>query len=193
MKKRLIIIGSIILVILLMAFFFYSKDNFRFKLEYELVNKVELSNGKKIKVDIPIDNRVKYVKSGKELINILKNGSGIVYMGYSTCPWCRNAVPVLIDAVIKNNVDRLYYADIHHIDLNDVGEELFKTLDEYLKVKDDGTKVLAVPDVYAVKNGKILSHHRGCVEDYKNPFKGMTSKQKKELYDIYTDMIMEVK
>lgn len=192
MKKKWIIIGSIILAFLLIALYFNSKDNFRFKFEYEIVNKIELTNGKKIKVDIPIENRIKYIKSDKELLDFFKNETGIIYFGYSTCPWCRNALPVLIDSIIENDIQTLYYVDIHAFDFSKIHKELYEILDEYLKVTDDGEKVLAVPDVYALKNGKIVGHHRGCVEGYKNPYKGMTDKQITELKKIYTDMIKEM-
>lgn len=188
MKKSLIIVGIIILFLVIIGFYCYSRDNIRFKLSYELVNKMELTNGKKIKVSIPINNRVKYLREA-ELIDFFKNGTGIIYMGYSTCPWCRNAIPVLIDTVLENDVDTLYYIDSHSISSKKVIKELYAILDEYLKVIDDGTKVLSVPDVYTVKNGTIVGHHRGCVEDYNNPYKGMNDKQIKELKAIYKEMI----
>ena len=193
MKRRFIILGTIILIIVLLGIFCYSKDNIRLKLDYELINKVELAKNKKIKVNIPIDNRVKYVKSGKELIKLLKTGTGIIYMGYETCPWCRNALPVLIDSVTSNNLNEFYYVDIHDVSFSDVKDELYEVFDSYLKVKDDGEKVLAVPDVYAIKNGKIFSHHRGCVESYNNPFKKMNDEEINELRSIYNEMIKEIK
>ena len=193
MQKRYIIIGVILLFFLVIGFICYSKDNIRFKFSYELVNKVELAKNKKIKINIPIDNRVKYIKNGTELIDLFKNGTGIIYMGYETCPWCRNAVPVLIDSVISNNLDTIYYLNIHDVDISSVKDELYKILDEYLKVTDNSEKVLAVPDVYAIKNGKIVAHHRGCVEGYKNPYKKMNNEQIDELKDIYNKMIKEIK
>ncbi len=192
MKKRIIIICSIVLIFVLIGIFCYSKDNIRLKIDYELVNKVELANNKKIKIDIPIDNRVKYIKSGKELINFFKSGTGIIYIGYETCPWCRNALPVLIDSVISNDLDKFYYFNIHNVSVSGVKDELYEILDDYLRVNDDLEKVIAVPDVYAVKNGNIVAHHRGCVEGYKNPFKKMNETQVSELKNIYDEMIKEI-
>lgn len=193
MKKKWIIIGSIILVFLLIGLYFNSKDNFRFKFEYEIINRVELSNGKKIIVNIPLDNRVKYVKSADELMQLFKEKTGVLYFGYSTCPWCRNALPVLIDSILDNDIDVLYYVDIKAFDFSKKSKEIYEILDEYLKVKDDGEKVLAVPDVYVLKNGNIVAHHRSCVESYKNPYKGMNEEQIAELKSIYDSMIKEIK
>lgn len=193
MKKKLIIISLIVLFILIIGIYCYSKDNIRLKLDYEMINQVELSKNKKIKVNIPINNHVKYIKSGKELINVFKSGTGIIYMGYETCPWCRNALPVLIDSIISNDVKNFYYFDIHNVSIKDVKDELYEILDSYLKVNDEGNKVIAVPDVYALKNGKIVSHHRGCVDGYKNPYNKMNDEQVKELKNIYDQMIKETK
>ena len=193
MKKRWIIVGSIILVFLLLGLYFNSKDNFRFKFEYEMINRVELSNGKKIKVSIPLENRVKYIKKYDDLIAFFKEKTGVLYFGYSTCPWCRNAIPVLIDSVIENDITTLYYVDIKAFDFSKIKDELYVILDEYLKVNNNGEKVLAVPDVYVVKDGKIVAHHRGCVESYKNPYKGMNEDEIDELKNIYNDMLKEIK
>lgn len=193
MKRKIIIIGVICLFLIIIGVFCYSKDNIKLKLDYEMINKVDFAKNKKIKVNIPIDNRVKYIKSGKELIEILTTKTCIVYMGYETCPWCRNALPVLIDSIISNDVKDFYYFNIHDVSINEEKDELYEILANYLKVKDDGTKVIAVPDVYAIKNGKIVSHHRGCVEGYKNPYKKMNDEQVSELKTIYDTMVKEIK
>lgn len=192
MKKKWIIIGSIILFLLLVGLYCYSRDNIRFKISYEFINRVEYNNGKKIKVSIPIDNKVKYINENK-LISVLKEGTGVIYMGYPTCPWCRNSIPILIDSIKNNDIDTLYYVDIHKVNLSKVKDELYKILDQYLKETEDGDKVIAVPDVYVVKKGVIVGHHRGTVDSYKNPYKAMSEKQKKELKSIYDNMIKEIK
>ena len=193
MKKKWIIIGIITLVLLLIGVYCYNKDNLRFKFEYEMINRVELSNGKKIKVSIPLENRVKYIKKYDDLIAFFKEKTGVLYFGYSTCPWCRNAIPVLIDSVIENDITTLYYVDIKAFDFSKIKDELYVILDEYLKVNNNGEKVLAVPDVYVVKDGKIVAHHSGCVESYKNPYKGMNEDEIDELKNIYNDMLKEIK
>ena len=138
-----------------------------------------------------MENRIKYIGE-EEVIKLLKTGTGVIYFGYSTCPWCRNSAPILIDVVKKNNIDTIYYVDTHKVQFNNI-EELYKILDTYLKEDEDGNKGLSLPDVYVVKNGKIKGHHIGTVESYKNPTKGMNKEQKKELRKIYTDLIKELK
>lgn len=192
MKKKYIIIGFILLIFILMIIVICNNDAVRFKLSYEYMNIVEYNNGKTIKIDIPLDNRIKYLK-GKQVIDTFKNKTGIIYLGYNSCPWCRNIVEPLIEVAKEEKVNTIYYVNTHD-DLDDIKEDLFQILDDYLRVDDDtNQKRLAVPDVYFVKNGKIMSHHIGTVDSYKNPYEKMTSSQKEELKEIYRNGIEAIK
>lgn len=192
MKKKIIMISVILILFIILGIVFYSNDSIRFKISYEYINQVEYNNGKKIKVSIPWDNRVKYL-SEKEVLTFLKEKTGILYFGYNTCPWCRNAVPILIDTIKENNIDTIYYADIHKLDISSMKEELFSILDGYLETNEEGEIGLAVPDVYFIKNGKIIGHHLGTVDSYHNPYLGMTEREKQELSDIYQNFIEEMR
>lgn len=192
MKKKMIC-GSIIVLMLLVLIgvILYQNDSFRFKISYEYINYAEYNNGKKIKVSIPWNNPIKYI-SEKEVINFFKEGTGILYFGYNTCPWCRNAIPVLIEASQSQEIDTIYYADIHHLNLSSIRKELYQILDSYLEEDEEGNKILAVPDVYFVKEGEILGQHRGTVDSYYNPYQEMKPEEKKELLNIYQEYIKEI-
>lgn len=195
MKKKKIILITICLFLILIlgiGIYCYQNDSIRFKLSYEYINYIEYNNGKKIKISIPWDNGIKYL-SEEEILTFLETGTGILYFGYNTCPWCRNSVPILIDAAKQNNIDTIYYADIHQLDISSIREGLYKILADYLEENEEGQKVLAVPDVYFIENGTIIGHHRGTVESYHNPYNGMTEEQKEELTDIYQKWIEEMK
>lgn len=192
MKKKILIITVIIVIISIVAIITYTDDELHFKISYEYINYIEYNNGKKIKVSIPANNKIKYV-SNTELLDILNKQTGIVYFGYNTCPWCRNAVPILIDAIKKNNIETIYYADIHKLKLSSIKEELYSKLSQYLHEDNEGEKVLAVPGVYFLVNGEIVCNHTGTVESYHNPYNKMTKKQQEELLDIYDKCIKEMK
>lgn len=192
MKKKILIITVIIVIISIVAIITYTDDELHFKISYEYINYIEYDNGKKIKVSIPANNKIKYV-SNTELLDILNKQTGIVYFGYNTCPWCRNAVPILIDAVKKNNIETIYYADIHKLKLSSIKEELYSKLSQYLHEDNEGEKVLAVPGVYFLVDGEIVCNHTGTVESYHNPYNKMTKKQQEELLDIYDKCIKEMK
>lgn len=192
MKKKLIIISCILLLLGIIGLILYSNDSIRFKISYEYINMMEYDNGKRIEVDIPLDNRVKYLDEGN-VLTYLKEKTGVFYFGYNTCPWCRNIVPVLIDTVKENDIDTIYYVDTHSLDLTSTKDELFSFLGDNLRSDEDGEKILAVPDVYFIKNGKIIGHHLGTVDGYYNPYKGMSGSEKEELASIYEGFIKEMK
>lgn len=192
MKNKIIIIISIIISIVILSSIVYHNDQLRFKISYEYINYMEYNNGKKIKISVPFDNRIKYI-SNIELLDVLNNKTGIIYFGYNTCPWCRNVVPILIEAIRINNLETIYYADIHKLRLSDIREELYNKLDSYLSINDEGNKALAVPAVYFVVDGKIVCNYTGVVDSYNNPYEKMSKVQQRELLDIYNNCIEEMK
>lgn len=102
-------------------------DAVRFKNEYESLNNKTSISEKKIKsLKISSKNPIKY-SDYDEIIDVIKNKSGVIYLGYPDCPWCRTAVPVLLEAAKDYNIDTIYY----------------------LNIKDDR-------DYYEVKDGKVV-------------------------------------
>ena len=184
MKKKIIIIIPIMIILVsIICFVTYQDDQLKFKLSYEYINYIEYDNGKKIKVSIPSNNKIKYV-SNTEILDILDSKTGIIYFGYNTCPWCRNAAPILIEAAKENNIETIYYADIHKLKLSNIREELYNKLDSYLSINEEGKKALAVPAVYFVVDGNIVCNHTGTVDSYHNPYNKMTTEQEQELLNI---------
>lgn len=182
-KKIIIVITSIIIILTVLVIVIFVNDELRFKLSYEYINYMEYDNGKTIKVNIPLNNNIKYLQDD-EIIDFLKSGTGIIYFGYNTCPWCRNIIEILLETANEKDVNTIYYVNTHD-DLSKIKDELYELLDEYLKEDDKLNKRLSVPDVYFVKNGKIITHHVGTVDGYKNPYSGMNDSQINELKDIY--------
>ena len=84
-----------------------NEDAIKFKEEYEAVNEKENS----IKIEIDEKNPIVYADYDK-LLEIINNGTGIIYLGFPECPWCRNALPVLFDVAKDNNVELIYYMNI---------------------------------------------------------------------------------
>ena len=82
-------------------------DSIKFKEEYEAVNDKENS----IKIEIDKQNPIVYADYDK-LLEIINNGTGIIYLGFPECPWCRNALPVLFDVAKDNDVEIIYYMNI---------------------------------------------------------------------------------
>lgn len=161
-------------------------DTSKFKTEYE-----EGNNG--IIVNVSDDDKIKYV-TPSEVLNILTFGTGIIYFGRPTCPWCRNVVPVLLEVARTNNLT-VNYLNPGEITGDDVKDyvKVKEALDSYLDYDEDGTKSLHIPDVYFVYNGKILGHHLSTVSSQDDPYTALTSSQKQELINIYNSYIEQMK
>ena len=125
--------------------------------------------------------------------------SGILYYGKVGCPWCERAVPIL-NAVAKDNNISIYYIDANKGmgETRTEREENYKNLSKYIsdsfQEDSNGKKGMFVPDVIAVKNGKMVAYHVSLVDDYDiNKNDQLSESQKQELYNIYQQMINATK
>ena len=121
MKKSSVVI--IILVLIFTVFLgikylsesekYLSADAIKFKEEYEKLNgEINTSNSKKYpEVKISEDNVVKY-SSYDEVLEILQTGTGIIYLGFPECQWCRSLVTVLMTAANETEMNVVYYLNI---------------------------------------------------------------------------------
>ena len=189
-------------------------DAIKFKEEYEKLNNEKVGEFTYSKIDIKEDNPFVYADA-KDVVNTLKNGTGLIYMGFSSCPWCRNAVNVLQHV----NMDKIMYLDIK--DLRDTYEvvdgNLKKTKDgtkEYYELLDilkdilpdyeiekDGVtynaneKRIYVPLVIGVKEGKIVGYQLDTVtlNEGQTAFDALTEKQQSDLKLIYDEIVSKIK
>lgn len=126
--KYIKILLVVIMIFMITACGNKESDAIKFKNEYESLNGKNSKNGThKIKsLKISEDNPIKYA-TYDEVINVIKKGTGIIYLGFPECPWCRSALPVLLESAKDYKIDTIYYINIH----------------------DDR-------DYYEVKNGKLV-------------------------------------
>ena len=122
-----------------------------------------------------------------EAVDILENGTGVIYYGYPDCPWCEKAVPELNTTATQEDV-YIYYVNVK---LPFEPEEYNKTRELTGKFQEDTDKYY-VPFVVAAKDGEVVDGHLLLVDGY-SPSKEMTKEQKQELRDIYKDLINKTK
>jgi len=110
-EKALLILLPILCAV--MAIISYIKvanietDAIKFKEEYEALNEKEGY----IELDIDKSNPIEYADYDK-LLEVIDNGTAIIYLGFPECPWCRNALPVLFDVAKDKEVEVIYYMNI---------------------------------------------------------------------------------
>lgn len=184
-----------------------TEDEKKFKKEYEDLN----SNKDIVQVSIEEDNGIIYASYDK-IHEILTKGTGVIYFGFPECPWCRNAIPMLIQAASNQGLDDIYYFNALDIrdkkSLDDDGniitekegtEEYYELIDilgdylgAYSGLNDESIKRLYFPTVVFVKDGKILGSHIGTVASQTNPKIPLDEKQKEELVNIYMGYISKI-
>ena len=117
-------------------------DALKFKEEYEVLNNKKNDFGKTYKeLSISKSNPIKY-SSYEEILDIIENKTGIIYLGYPECPWCRTAIEVLFEAAKDYEIDTIYYLNM-------------KNERDYYEVKDD--KLVLKKD----ENGKEIKGTEG--------------------------------
>lgn len=223
-KKQLLkiaIAAVVIIAIIFVATLVKSNltDGAKFKKEYEKYNGVSSPSGKFYQnLSIDKDNKVKYATM-EEALEVIKDGTGLIYFGYPNCPWCRGMVPTLLEVVDCSCLENLLYVDM--TDLRDVYEvkddeivrtkeasdtyyelltELEEYLDDYIITDEDGIeynaeeKRIYLPLVVAVKNGEVVGAHTGTVELplEQSPYDALTETQLSELSVIFSELIEEM-
>lgn len=168
MKKKILIIGSIVLALAIIGagVFFYLKDN---KEEVKPDNVKFMEEYGTVKED-----NVFVYRTPKEIIKILENGTGIVYLGFPECPWCKSYVTYLNEVAKENKVKKIYYLNILEDRKNNTDDykKIVELLKEELQFDEEGNKRVYVPAVIAVKNGEIVGFDDETAwdtKDYKTP------------------------
>lgn len=221
-KNKICLILLIILTVGVVAFCIYSilvksnieeSDAIKFRNEYmELNDTVASGNETYLNVTISESNTVQYVTLEKA-ISLIKNGRGVIYFGFPTCPWCRTLVGSLTK-IAEEEEETIYYVNIKDVrssftledgkvnKLNDGTEEyyeLLELLDGYLEefiledeagnqYKTGETRIYA-PTIVAFNEGKITGFHEGTVASQISGYDKLTSDQTEELEKIITEIL----
>lgn len=186
-------------------------DAARFKEEYESLNGKENSSGRDyVNISVPEDNPMVYADVDK-ILEVIES-EGIIYFGFNECPWCRNALPVLIEAAKEKEISEIYYFDIKDIrdelvlnedgeietvkekseDYQKIYEALYDSLNVYDGLNDESIKRLYAPTVFFIKNGKVVLMHESTVESQTDSSVPLSETQRQELKDIYIKGMVEV-
>lgn len=116
----------------------------RFAAEYSTVDK---------------DNPFIY-KTASEAADIIEHGTGVVYLGFASCPWCQTYAGYLNDVAKDVGLDTIYYVDIKSDRDNntDAYQKLVSLLSSNLQYDDEGHRYIYVPDVVFVIDGRVVAN-----------------------------------
>ena len=183
----------IIFILIIISFIFigtrdYSKDikidNDRFDEEYPNVSK---------------DNVFVY-NSASEIYTIMKNGSGLIFMGYPNNKWTGYYASILNDTAKELGITKINYYDFYEdrLNKNATYESIVLKLKNYLPTLDDDTQNIYAPTFIIVKNGQIINYdaetsiNTGSIkpENYWNDIKINNKKENlKNILQSYLDNV----
>ena len=120
-------------------------DNIRFSKDYTQVTE---------------DNIYKYASKG-EVLAAFESEKAVVFFGFPECKWCQAYVKLLNDIAKEYGVSEILYYNIKYDRSKNTKfyvkvQELTK---EYLQEDEEGIPRIYVPDVYFIKDGKIIGHN----------------------------------
>lgn len=141
------------------------------------------------------DKYLKEITMDQALDVFRKKKDAVLYFGFDSCPWCKEARPILKKVADKKNTT-VYYVKVRDEDKNllysdDQRVELTKYIPKYMsKNKDENNKLwLYVPLVVRVEKGEAVSGHKGTIKGYNAKKRKMTAKEKRELEKKYTEIL----
>lgn len=147
MKKYLIIGIAILLIVGGGLFFFLPKgesDAVKFSKEYTNVSE------KNVFVYRDID----------EIIKIMENGTGVVYLGFPECPWCQAYVKYLNEVAESVGINKIYYFNILNDRKNNTEkyQKIVELLKGHLQLNEEGNERIYVPNVSFHVKGKVIGN-----------------------------------
>lgn len=156
-------------------------DSARFKEEYSEVR----------------SNNVFVYKDIDEIIKLMENGTGVVYLGFPECPWCQAYVKYLDEVASEVGIESIYYYNIFDDRKNNTPEyqRLVELLGDYLQYDMDGNKRIYVPNVSFHISGEIIGVDFETSLDthnLKDPSEYWTEEEVKDLKDTLTELMIKV-
>lgn len=181
-----IIVSFVVVALLITLIIIFRNDIFRLN---ESISDAEKFY--KQYTSVTVDNVFKYVDA-KEALELMKSESAVIFFGFESCTWCQSYAPILNEVAKEKKVGTVYYCDIKEDRANNTEayQELTTKLKKYLYDDDDGNKRIYVPDVYFIKDGKIVGHNNDTstesgtdVEEYYSLYKEQLKKKLSTLFD----------
>src|SRR5574344_2255978 len=150
MKKIIrLVIYFILFALLIYCFIYLGKKDFG-------TGVTKITDAQKFSMEYPnisLNNKFVYVNSN-EVLNLLQNGTGIIYVGFASNIWSQYSVNYLNDILENSNISKVYYYDL----LKDrarhgkIYTKIETILDEYLLKDDSGSKSIYTPSLIFIKN-----------------------------------------
>lgn len=192
-KKNIIVIAAVILVIVVAGIFLFLNGNKKEEVKVNLDAKKFAKEYETVSEDNPF-----VYKSADEIIKIMKNGTGVVYLGYPECPWCMTYVKYLNEVANDVGIEKIYYCNTKKVKEESMDKyyELRDLLHGNLQYTDEGEEWIFVPNVSFHISGEIIGNDYETSKDthgLRNPKEYWTKDEVKDLKEKLTKCMTRVK
>ena len=164
MKKKVlfIVLGFIVVLGMGLGIFFGVKA-------YREANMTDAQKFAKEYTEVSDDNVFVY-RDIDEIIQIMDEGTGIVFLGFPECDWCQAYVKYLNETAKEMEIEEIYYFNIKE-DRDENTEEyqkIVELLEPRLQKDDEGNPRVYVPNVSFHADGKLVGNNCETSLDTKN-------------------------
>ena len=99
-------------------------------------------------------------KSVDQVLELMKSGTGIVYLGYPECGWCQAYVPYLNETAREKGIREIWYCNTKEVKESNMDKyyELISLLDGHLQFTETGEQWIYVPNVSFHVKGEIIGN-----------------------------------
>lgn len=139
--------------------------------------------------DVSKNNPMIYVNYDK-LMELFEEGSNIIFLADSDYEGSSKAAQLLLQEAKKQKVEKIYYYNPKK--LEEKGPKKYKKLINKLKdflEKEEDEYILNLPDIYSLKDGKIMNHSNYFSKEEELSEEHFTKKVKEEVRNKYREII----
>ena len=180
--------------------------------EYEALNGERNEDGRLWPtVTLPEELRVLF-PTEEEVLGLFQDGTGILYFGFPTCPWCRTLLPVLSEVLTEHPEITLFCRDLreerdeYRLD-TDGSPRLVREgtafygalkvlleewLGPYRGLNDDSIRRIYMPTLVFLRDGEIRAVHIGTVDGQQSGYDPLTDEQRGELKSALEEAIRQI-
>ena len=147
--------------------------------------------------EVDAENIYKF-KTSEEIEKILEHGTGVVFFGFPSCPWCQSYAPMLNSLAKAYSIEEIAYYDIKadREQNSEFYQKLVSILSDRLQHDNDGEKRIYVPEVVFVVDGEIIGNDHETSKDtlgLKDPKEYWTDERVAALYERLRPLFEKVK
>ena len=98
--------------------------------------------------------------SGEEAVSMLKEGTGVLFLGFPSCPWCQKYAAMLNTLAKAHGLDVIYYHNTYDDwqQNTQAYQDITSLLSNYLQFDNVGERHLYVPNVAFIVDGKVIAN-----------------------------------